>query len=74
VKISKTDFSLSTVPGFFPPVPVISIIADDRGYVSVNFGSATITGFVLFGPDGQLVEDGGGGPVILLNEQNAYKP
>jgi hypothetical protein len=74
VKINKTNFSLSTVGGFSPPIPVNSIIADDRGYVSVSFGSGNNSGFVLFGPDGGSVEDGGGGPVILLNEQNAYKP
>lgn len=51
----------------------ISIIGDNRGYVSVNFGSGTNTGFILFGPNGQSEEDGGGGAVIL-NEQNAYKP
>jgi hypothetical protein len=39
----------------------------------VNFGSGTNTGFILFGPNGQSEEDGGGGAVIL-NEQNAYKP
>jgi hypothetical protein len=73
VRVSKIDFSQSTVSGFSPHIPVISITADDRGYVSVNFGSSTETGFILFGPNGQSVEDGGGGAVIL-NEQNAYKP
>jgi hypothetical protein len=71
--VSKTDYSQSTVGGFSPPIPLISIIGDNRGYVSVNFGSGTNTGFILFGPNGQSEEDGGGGAVIL-NEQNAYKP
>jgi hypothetical protein len=39
----------------------------------VNFGSGNNTGFELFGPNGQLWEDGGG-TAILLNQQNAYKP
>jgi hypothetical protein len=77
VRVSKTDYSQSTVGvtvgGFSPPIPVISIIGDNRGYVSVNFGSGTNTGFILFGPNGQSEEDGGGGAVIP-NEQNAYKP
>ncbi len=59
--MSKTDYSQSTVGGFSPPIPLISIIGDNRGYVSVNFGSGTNTGFILFGPNGQSEEDGGGG-------------
>ncbi len=39
VIVSKADYSVQTVNGFSPPIPVTSIQADDRGYVSVNFGS-----------------------------------
>jgi hypothetical protein len=73
VKVSKADYSQTTVGGFTPPIPVTSITADNRGYVSVNFGSGNNTGFELFGPNGPLWEDGGG-TAILLNQQNAYKP
>jgi hypothetical protein len=69
VSISKSDLSLGTVGGFSPPTALTGIQADNRGYVSVNFGN----GFYLFGPNGQGEEDGGGN-ALLLNEISPLVP
>jgi hypothetical protein len=73
VRISKADLSQTPVGGFSPPIPVTSIDVDAAGYVSVNFGNGTETGFVLFGPTGGGAEDGGGNAVIF-NDSTAYTP
>ena len=42
---------------------VVAITADQYGYVAITFGgirSGGETGFYLYGPDGNLAEDGGG--------------
>jgi hypothetical protein len=65
INISTLDVSL--VGGFSPPSDVTSITADDRGYVSIQFGE----GFYLFGPDGSGEEDGGGN-AALVNTRNGW--
>jgi hypothetical protein len=73
VSINKKTYALQTVGGFSPPETVSSIVANDQGYISVNQGSGSGTGFTLLGPDGSLVEDGGGNAVVF-NSTNAYLP
>jgi hypothetical protein len=73
VSINKKTYALQTVGGFSPPETVTSIVANDQGYISVNQGSGSGTGFTLLGPDGSLVEDGGGNASVF-NSTNAYLP
>jgi hypothetical protein len=73
VEISKANLATASIGGFSPPEPVTSIVADDRGYIVVNQGNGTGTGFYLLGPNGGGVEDGGGN-VVIFNSENAYIP
>lgn len=65
VRVDKTNLSFDEIGGFSPPSNVSSITTDDRGYVTVTFGE----GFYAYGPDGNLVEDGGGAD-YMLNTSN----
>jgi hypothetical protein len=76
VRIAKTDLSVFSYGAFFPPIPVVEINADQQGYVAINYADpsgGTNTGFILIGPDGSTVEDGGGNGVIF-DSRNAYLP
>jgi hypothetical protein len=66
-EINISTLAASLVGGFSPPSDVTSITADDRGYVSVQFGE----GFYLFGPDGSGEEDGGGNAAVV-NTRNGW--
>lgn len=67
--VNKANLGVQSIGGFSPPAPLTSIQADDRGYVTINFGN----GFILVGPNGEGEEDGGGNQV-LLNPLNGYIP
>jgi hypothetical protein len=70
--IDETNFNVSTLGGFSPPINVSSVLANEAGYISINYGSsAADSGFILLGPDGTSVEDGGG-MESLFGSQNAY--
>jgi hypothetical protein len=63
VEINKRTFSVTETGGFSPPINLSGITTDQYGYVTVSFGSLNgggFTGFIVFGPDGTLQEDGGG--------------
>ena len=63
VRLSKVALTPTPIGGFSPPINVVAITADQYGYVAITFGgirSGGETGFYLYGPDGNLAEDGGG--------------
>ncbi len=63
LKIDRSNFSTVEID---ETDPVASITADDRGFVAVYAG-----GIDAYGPDGQSLLEGGGGPVALINTRNA---
>jgi hypothetical protein len=67
VRVQKSNFTLTTVGGFSPPINVTAITADKYGYVTVTQGhfSGGESGFSVFGPNGALQEDGGGADFML---------
>lgn len=71
VRIQKSNLSMTTIPGFSPPIPVTAVTADGYGYVTVTFGSFSggSTGFAVYGPDGNNQEDGGGASFMLSTDQ-----
>jgi hypothetical protein len=75
VEINKRNFSVTQVGGFSPPINVSAITADQYGYVTMSFGSFNggENGFYVFGPDGNLQEDGGGSQ-FMLNTVQAVLP
>lgn len=73
VVIDKHDLkSFTTLGAGSPPAPVASITADSYGYVTVTFGAPN-TSFAVFGPAGEIEENGGGGE-FMLNDFNAVIP
>jgi hypothetical protein len=70
IRVSKSDLSVTEIGGFSPPINVSAVTSDAYGYVTVTFGNGFETGFYLYGPNGMLQEDGGGGP-FLLNTFNS---
>jgi hypothetical protein len=73
VAVNKMDLTVQSLGGFSPPIPVSSIQADYRGFVTINFAEGEESGFYLIGPNGSGEEDGGGNQV-LLNDLNGYIP
>lgn len=69
VEVTIAGKAVTTIPGFSPPINVSQISASDTGFVAVTFGSGRETGFIVFGPDGSLEEDGGGSPFVINNLQ-----
>jgi hypothetical protein len=59
-QVNKKTYAVTQVGGFSPPATVHSITADEKGNVSINFGSSTgsNSGFYLFHPQDSDVEDG----------------
>lgn len=68
-------WTVTSIGGFSPPIPVASINSDSYGYVTVTFGapSSPFSGFYVFGPTGASQEDGGGAE-FMLNTSNAVAP
>ncbi len=66
LKISKSDLSITTIPGFSPPANLTRITANAYGYVTVTEGN----GFYVFGPNGNMVEDGGGSDFVVGSAQS----
>ncbi len=75
VEVKKSNFSLTQIGGFSPPINVTAITANSRGYVTVSFGgfSNGENGNYEFGPDGQGEGDGGGAS-FMLNTVAAVLP
>jgi len=67
--MNKSTYAVSQLGGFSPPANIVSITADDRGYVSLHFNG----GFYVYGPDGNLQEDGGGA-ADMVGTHNAWVP
>jgi len=67
VRVQKSNFAVTKVGGFSPPINVTAITADQYGYVTVTQGlfNSGQSGFSVFGPNGALQEDGGGADVML---------
>lgn len=75
LRIAKTDLSVFTYGSFEPPIPVSQITADEEGYVVIDYAdpAGSETGFILIGPDGSTLGDGGGNS-FFPNSRNAYLP
>lgn len=75
VSIKKSTWAVAAVGGFTPPIPVNSVTANSRGYITVTFGApgGQFSGFYVFGPTGGLEEDGGGG-AFMLDTMNGVTP
>lgn len=70
LKVQKSNLSFNQIGGFSPPINVSSITSDAYGYVTVTFGGVTgSNGFYAYGPNGSLVEDGGGAN-FMVNTDN----
>ena len=74
VMVNKRTFNVTQTGGFFPPINVSAITADQYGYVTVSHGTnGGDSGFIVFGPDGISREDGGGWE-FMLNTVQAVLP
>lgn len=70
-RVRKRDLEVTPLGGFSPPLNVSAITSNQYGYVTVthgDFGQGP-SGFYLFGPDGNLEEDGGGATFLLSTTQ-----
>lgn len=65
-QIDKKTYAVTQVGGFSPPANVHSITADEKGNVSINFGTpnSRSSGFYLFHPNDNSVEDGAGSAIL----------
>src|ERR1700691_2259611 len=70
VEVRKSTLGVTKLPGFSPPLNVISITADQYGYVAVTqANSSGESAFSLFGLSGGEEEDGGGSDFVLGTTQ-----
>jgi hypothetical protein len=72
VRLAKSNYAILQSANFEPPIPVTAITSDKYGYVTVTFDNPGIpgeTGFLVYGADGTLQEDGGGTPFMLNTDQ-----
>lgn len=67
VRLTKGSLKLEGTGAFFSNNPPLSsITADAYGYVTVSFGGGSVApGNIVFGPNGELQEDGGGTSYML---------
>ncbi len=74
VEVRKSDLNITQVGGFFPPINVTAITADQYGYVTVTQGDSNSgSGFYVFGPNGAGLGDGGGAD-FMLGTMQAVSP
>jgi hypothetical protein len=76
VRVQKSNFAVTQVPGFSTPSFVSAITADKYGHVTVAWGSFSGSGpdgFFAFDANGAAIEEGGGG-ALLLNTTQAVLP
>jgi hypothetical protein len=71
LRVQKSNFAITEIGGFSPPINVSAITGDAYGYVTVTFGSFAggESGFVVIGPTGGGQEDGGGASFMLGTAQ-----
>ncbi|WP_266159597.1 hypothetical protein [Dyella silvatica] len=68
VRVQKSNLAINQVGGFSPPINVSAITSDKYGFVTVTFGGISGSdGFYTFGPNGSMVEDGGGADFMVGN-------
>ena len=74
VQVDKSNFTVTTITGFTPPINVFAITADPYGYVTLSFGSFSTpsTGFIVISPNGSAAEDEAGSQ-FMLNTSQAVK-
>jgi hypothetical protein len=66
VSVKKSTLGVTTLGGFSPPLNVLAITADQYGYVTVTQGNSSGgSGFAIFSPAGEGVEEGGGADFLL---------
>jgi len=67
LRVQKSNYAITEIGGFSPPINVTSITADKYGYITATFGglTATANGFIQFDPNGNTVGDGGGAWFML---------
>jgi len=68
VRVAKSNLTVQALGSFSPPINVSSITSNSYGYVTVTQGGSS-GGFTLYGPEGNGVEDGGGGEVVVGTTQ-----
>ena len=71
LKVQKGTYAITQIGGFSPPINVSAITSNKYGYVTVTFGSFSgpFNGFVVFDPNGNSNEDGGGASFMLNTDQ-----
>ena len=67
--MDKKSYAVGSLGGFSPPANLVSITADDRGYVALHFTE----GFYVVNPQGAGEEDGGG-PADMVGTTNGWAP
>jgi hypothetical protein len=73
VRLQKSNFAILESGNFSPPIPVTAITSNAYGYVTVTFGDFSgldvDNGFIVYAPDGNTQQDGGGAPFMLGTQQ-----
>jgi hypothetical protein len=64
------DFSMTTLPGFYPPTAVTGINVMQGGYVTITHKD----GFYMFRNDGSLEADGGGSEFVIGTQNGTVIP
>ncbi|HSC18553.1 MAG TPA: hypothetical protein VLC74_06535 [Rhizomicrobium sp.] len=67
--MNKATYAVSQLGGFSPPANIVSITADERGYIALHFNE----GFYIYSPAGNLEGDGGG-DADMVGTRNAWVP
>ncbi len=67
--MNKATYEVGQLCGFNPPETVVSITADERGYIALRFSQ----GYCVFAPDGGGGGDGGGA-ADMVGTRSAWVP
>jgi hypothetical protein len=74
VQVQKSNWTVTQLGSFSPPLYVTAITANSYGYVTITQGSMFgNNGFFIYGPSGGGFEEGGG-PEFVLDTMNAVVP
>ncbi len=71
--LNKSNLAITALPAVISGETVSAITTDPYGFVTVNYGSGTTTGFAVYDTNGKLQEDGGGA-TFMLNTQTGTSP
>jgi hypothetical protein len=70
VEVTKSNLKVTQLGGFSPPINVTAVTADQYGNVAVTQGNSSgESGFSLYGPNGEGLEDGGGADFVVGTQQ-----